>query len=140
MILAKMIGADVNVVRVGGLLHDIGKIITEGDEGTHVEKGVAIAKKFNLPQNVIDCIAQHHEDEPFSSVESILVSIADSISGGRPGARHENVQDYIKRMSDIEKIATSFEGVERAFALQAGREVRVIVMSDRISDDEMPKL
>ncbi len=138
--LAKMIGADVNVVRVGGLLHDIGKIITEGDEGTHVDKGVAIAKKFNLPQNVIDCIAQHHEDEPFSSVESILVSIADSISGGRPGARHENVQDYIKRMNDIEKIATSFEGVERAFALQAGREVRVIVMSERISDDEMPKL
>ncbi len=138
--LARTIGADLNVVRLGCLLHDIGKIITEGNEGTHVEKGVAIAKKFNIPQNVIDCIAQHHEDQPFSSVESILVCIADSISGGRPGARHENVQDYIKRMDDIEKIATSFEGVEKAFALQAGREVRVIVIPDRISDDELPKL
>lgn len=138
--LAKLIGADANVVRLGCLLHDIGKIITEGDEGTHVEKGVAIAKKFNIPQNVINCIAEHHEDQPFSSVESILVCIADSISGGRPGARHENVQDYIKRMDDIEKIATSFEGVDKAFALQAGREVRVIVMPDRISDDELPKL
>lgn len=138
--LAKLIGADANVVRLGCLLHDIGKIITEGDEGTHVEKGVAIAKKFNIPQNVINCIAEHHEDQPFSSVESVLVCIADSISGGRPGARHENVQDYIKRMDDIEKIATSFEGVDKAFALQAGREVRVIVVPDRISDDEMPKL
>ena len=138
--LARMIGADLNVVRLGCLLHDIGKIITEGDEGTHVEKGVAIAKKFNIPQPVIDCIAQHHEDQPFSSVESILVCIADSISGGRPGARHENVQDYIKRLETIEKIATSFEGVEKAFALQAGREVRVIVIPDRISDDELPKL
>ena len=138
--LAKMIGADANVVRLGCLLHDIGKIVTEDDEGTHVDKGVQIARKFNMPQNIIDCIAQHHEDEPFSSVESILVSIADSISGGRPGARHENVGDYIKRMVDLEKIATSFEGVERAFAVQAGREVRVIVIPERISDDELPKL
>lgn len=138
--LAKLIGADANVVRLGCLLHDIGKIITEGDEGTHVEKGVAIAKKFNIPQNVINCIAEHHEDQPFSSVESILVCIADSISGGRPGARHENVQDYIKRMDDIEKIATSFETVDKAYALQAGREVRVIVIPEKISDDELPKL
>ncbi|TSC87377.1 MAG: uncharacterized protein G01um10147_698 [Microgenomates group bacterium Gr01-1014_7] len=138
--LAKLIGADANIVRLGCLLHDIGKIITEGDEGTHVEKGVALAKKFNIPQNVINCIAEHHEDQPFSSVESILVCIADSISGGRPGARHENVQDYIKRMDDIEKIATSFEVVDRAFALQAGREVRVIVIPEKVSDDELPKL
>ena len=135
-----MIGADANVVRVGCLLHDIGKIITEEDEGTHVDKGVQIAKKFNMPEKVINCIAEHHEDKPFSSVESILVAIADSISGGRPGARHENVQDYIKRMGDLEKIATSFEGVDRAFALQAGREVRVIVIPETISDIEMPKL
>ncbi len=138
--LAQMIGADVNVVRLGCLLHDIGKVVTEGDEGTHVEKGVQLAKKFNIPEKVINCIAEHHEDKPFSSVESILVYIADAISGGRPGARHENVEDYIKRLSDIEKIATSFEGVEKAFAVQAGREVRVIVMPERVSDDELPKL
>lgn len=138
--LAKEIGADVNVVRLGCLLHDIGKVVTEGDEGTHVEKGAALAKKFGLPEKVINCIAEHHEDKPFSGVESILVYIADAISGGRPGARHENVQDYIKRMDDIEKIATSFEGVEKAFAVQAGREVRVIVIPERVPDDELPKL
>lgn len=138
--LAKEIGADVNVVRLGCLLHDIGKVVTEGDEGTHVEKGVALAKKFGLPEKVINCIAEHHEDKPFSAVESILVYISDSISGGRPGARHENVEDYIKRMDDIEKIATSFEAVEKAFAVQAGREVRVIVIPEKISDDELPKL
>ncbi|MBI4035486.1 ribonuclease Y [Candidatus Daviesbacteria bacterium] len=138
--LAKEIGADVNVVRLGCLLHDIGKVVTEGDEGTHVEKGVQLAKKFNLPEKVINCIAEHHEDKPFSAVESILVYIADSISGGRPGARHENVGDYIKRMGDIENIANSFDAVEKAFAVQAGREVRVIVIPERISDDELPKL
>lgn len=138
--LAKTIGADVNVVRLGCLLHDVGKIITEGDEGTHVEKGVALARKFNLPDKVVNCIAEHHEDKPFSAVESIIVYIADAISGARPGARHENVEDYIKRLDDIENIALSFEGVEKAFALQAGREVRVIVTPDRISDDELPKL
>ncbi|MBI2039974.1 ribonuclease Y [Candidatus Microgenomates bacterium] len=138
--LAKEIGADANVVRLGCLLHDVGKVVTEGDEGTHVEKGVQVAKKFGMPQEVVNCIAEHHEDQPFSSVESILVYIADAISGGRPGARHENVEDYIKRLSDIEKIATSFEGVDKAFALQAGREVRVVVFPDKVSDDELPKL
>ncbi len=138
--LAKEIGADVNVVRLGCLLHDIGKVVTEGDEGTHVEKGVVLVKKFGLPEKVINCIAEHHEDKPFSSIESILVYIADAISGARPGARHENVEDYIKRMGDIESIATSFEGVERAFAVQAGREVRVIVVPEKITDDELPKL
>ena len=138
--LAKEISADVNVVRLGCLLHDIGKVVTEGDEGTHVEKGVQLAKKFGLPEKVINCIAEHHEDKPFSGVESIIVYIADAISGGRPGARHENVEDYIKRLGDIEAIATSFEGVEKAFALQAGREVRVIVTPERLSDDELPKL
>lgn len=138
--LAKEIGADTNVVRLGCLLHDIGKVVTEGDEGTHVEKGVQLAKKFGLPEKIINCIAEHHEDKPFSSVESVLVYIADAVSGGRPGARHENVEEYIKRMGDIEKIATTFPGVEKAFALQAGREVRVIVTPERIPDDELPKL
>src|SRR3990167_7075091 len=138
--LAKMIGADVYIVRLGCLLHDAGKIITEGDEGTHVEKGVLLAKKFNLPDKVVNCIAEHHEDKPFSAVESIIVYIADAISGARPGARHENVGDYIKRLGDIERIATSFDSVEKAFAVAAGREVRVIVQPLRISDEELPKL
>lgn len=138
--IARQIGADVNTVRLGCLLHDIGKVVSEGDEGTHVEKGVQFAKKYELPEAVINCIAEHHEDKPFSSVESIIVAISDAISGGRAGARHENVQDYIKRLDDIERIATSFDGVDRAFAVQAGREVRVIVVPEKISDDELPKL
>lgn len=138
--LAHELGADVNVVRLGCLLHDIGKILTDWDEGTHVEKGVQLAKKFNMPQKVVDCIAQHHEDEPFSSVESIICYIADAISGARPGARRENVEEYIKRIADIEKIATSYEGVESAFAVSAGREVRVIVFPEQVSDEELPKL
>ena len=138
--LAQDLGVDVNVVRLGCLLHDIGKIVTEEEEGSHVDKGVQLAKKFGMPEKVVNCIAEHHEDKPFSSIESIIVYIADAISGARPGARHENVEDYIKRLGDIEKIATSFEGVEKAFAVQAGREVRVIVTPEKISDEELPKL
>ncbi len=138
--LSKELHANVNVVRLGCLLHDVGKILTDWDEGTHVERGVQLAKKFGFPQEVVDCIAQHHEDQPFSSIESILVYIADAISGARPGARHEDVEEYIKRLSDIEKIATEFEGVEKAYALQAGREVRVIVIPEKVSDEDLPKL
>lgn len=138
--LAKTLGANANIVRLGCLLHDIGKVVEAEDEGTHVEKGVQIAKKFGLPEEVVNCIAEHHEDKPFSSVESIICYIADAISGARPGARREDVEDYIKRIADIEKIATSFEGVDKAFAVSAGREVRVIVFPDKISDEELPKL
>lgn len=138
--LAKMLGANVNVVRLGCLLHDIGKVVVDSDEGTHVEKGVAVAKKFGLPEEVANCIAEHHEDKPFSSVESVICYIADAISGSRPGARREDVEGYIKRIEDIEKIATSYDGVDKAFAVAAGREVRVIVFPDRVSDDELPKL
>lgn len=138
--IARQLGADVNIVKMGCLLHDIGKVVYEGDEGTHVEKGVAFLKQQGTPQEVIDCVAQHHEDEPFSSVESVIVATSDAISGGRPGARHENVQDYFKRLEDIERIATSFDGVDKAFAVQAGREVRIIVVPEKISDEELPKL
>ena len=138
--IARQLGADVNVVKLGCLLHDVGKILTDWDEGTHVERGVQLAKKFGFPEKVINCIAEHHEDQPFSAVESICVYLGDAMSGGRPGARHENVQDYIKRLNDIERIATSFEEVDSAFAVQAGREVRIIVFPDKVSDDELPKL
>lgn len=132
--LAGELGANTTICATGGLFHDIGK--TQMDkEGTHVQLGVELAKKWNFPQQVIDCIAQHHEDEPFSHVESIIVHLADAVSGARPGARHEAVEDYIKRLTDIEKIAVSFEGVDKAFAIQAGREIRVIV-NPQILDDE----
>jgi len=138
--LAKNIGANANVIRLGCLLHDIGKVAEANDEGTHVEKGVQIAKKFGLPEEVVNCVAEHHEDKPFSSTESIICYIADAISGARPGARREDIEDYIKRIEDIERIALSYEGVDKAFAVSAGREVRVIVFPDKISDDELPKL
>jgi len=137
--LAHELGIKVDVVRLGCLFHDIGKVVTE-DEGTHIQLGVDLLRKYKISEDVINCVAEHHEDKPFSAVESIIVYIADAISGARPGARHENVEDYIKRMDDIEKIATSFTGVDKAFALQAGREVRVIVMPEKISDEELPKL
>lgn len=138
--IAKTLKADVHLVRLACLLHDIGKILTDWEEGTHVERGVQLAKKYNFDEKVINCIAEHHEDKPFSSIESVIVYIADSISGGRPGARHEDVQEYIKRIEDIERVAKTFDGVNEAYALSAGREVRVIVIPDQILDDELPKL
>lgn len=132
--IAEEIGANPLICAQGGLFHDIGKTEME-KEGTHVQLGIQLAKKWNFPQEVTNCIAQHHEDEPFSSIESIVVHIADAVSGARPGARHEAVEDYIKRLKDIENVATSFSGVDKAFAIQAGREVRVIVQPQVIDDN-----
>lgn len=131
--IAKEIGADVNVVRLGCLLHDIGKVITE-KEGSHVELAVELLKKYSLPQQVIDCVAQHHEDTKFTSVEAVITYIADAISGGRPGARYENYDEYIKRLKNIEDIAKAETGVQEAFAFQAGRELRVIVDPGKVDD------
>ena len=137
--MAAELGADTSIAKTGGLFHDIGK--TQIDkEGTHVQLGVELAKKWGLPKSIIDCIAQHHEDEPFSTIESIVVHIADSVSGARPGARHEAVEDYVKRLTDIENIAASFSGVEKAYAIQAGREIRVIVKPDIVDDAGIVKL
>lgn len=137
--LAHEVGADVNVVRLGCLLHDIGKVVTD-KEGSHVELGVDFLKKFNIPDEVISCVAEHHEDKPFTSLESVLVYIADAISGSRPGARYEDYEGYVERLEGLEDTATSFPGVTKAFAIQAGREVRVIVDPDNLSDDETVKL
>lgn len=131
--LAHEVGADVNIVRLGCLLHDIGKIITD-QEGTHIELGVELLRKYQMPQAVIDCVAQHHEDTPFTSVESMLVYISDAISGSRPGARYEDIEGYIKRLTDLEQIARANEGVKEAYAFQAGRELRVIVEPEKIDD------
>lgn len=133
--LAHELKADVNVVKIGCLLHDIGKVITD-KEGSHIELGVELTKKYHFPQKVIDCIAAHHEDIPFPSVESIIVYVADAVSGGRPGARHEDFEEYLKRIKTIEDAAKTKKGVKEAYAIQAGRELRVIVKPEEITDDE----
>lgn len=137
--IAGEVGADAEVVRKGCLLHDIGKVVTD-KEGTHVELGVELLKKYGIPKEVIEAVAEHHEDKPFSSIESVIVYIADAISGSRPGARYEPHEDYIKRMKKIEEIAKSFSGIDQVFAFQAGREVRVVVRPEEVSDDEMTVL
>lgn len=134
--LANEIGANVNVVRLGALLHDIGKVITE-QEGTHVELGVDYARKKQFPAEVVACIAEHHEDKPFSSPESRIIWVADAISGARPGARYEAHEEYLKRMKEVEAAASKFDGVDAVYAYQAGREVRVLVKPEIISDNEM---
>jgi len=131
--LAEEVGADVNVVRVAALVHDIGKVVP-GD-GSHVKLGVELLKKYNIPQPIIDCVAQHHEDLPFTSVESVIVHVADAISAARPGARYEDVEEYGVRLSDMEDIAKKYEGVEDAYAFEAGRELRVIIDPGKLDDN-----
>ncbi|MEK7092199.1 MAG: Rnase Y domain-containing protein, partial [Patescibacteria group bacterium] len=130
--MAHEIGADADVVRLGCLFHDIGKVL-EG-EGSHVKLGVEYLKKFNIPDNIVNCVAEHHEDKPFSSVESVIVCTADQISGARPGARYEDYEDYAKRLTEMEDIAKKHEGVEDAYAFEAGRELRVIINPGRLDD------
>lgn len=134
--IANEVGANVDVVRLGCLLHDIGKVVTD-EEGTHVQVGVTTLKKYGFPKEVVACVAEHHEEKPFSSVESAIVWIADAISGSRPGARYEPHEDYVVRMGKIEEIAKSFDGVDIAYAFQAGRDVRVIVKPDEVDDDRL---
>ena len=137
--IANELGANIDVVRLGCLLHDIGKVVT-AEEGTHVEAGVNTLKRFGLPKEVVAAVAEHHEDKPFSSVESVIVWTADAISGSRPGARYEPHEEYIKRMGKIEEIAASFPGVDSAMAFQAGRDVRVIVNPQEVDDDKVTVL
>jgi len=123
-------------VRLGCLLHDIGKVITD-EEGTHVQLGVDLIKKHGLPDSVINAVAEHHEDKPFSSAVSRIVWIADAISGSRPGARYEPHDNYVKRMKQIEEIGRDFPGVSEVYAFQAGRDVRVIVRPEVVGDAEL---
>ena len=133
--LAYEIGADVNVVKLGCLLHDIGKIVMN-KEGNHVDLGVELLKQHNMPQEVIGCVAAHHEDIPFPSIEAVLVYIADAISGARPGARMEDLGQYVQRMKELEEIPKEFPGVEEVYAMQAGREIRVIVDPKNLDDSQ----
>ena len=137
--IANEVGANVEVVRKGCLLHDIGKVVTD-EEGTHIQLGVDLLKKHGIAEEVINCVAEHHEDKQFSQMESVIVYVADAISGSRPGARYEPHEDYVKRMDKIEEIAKSYKGVEQSFAFQAGREVRVMVRPEEVSDDELTVL
>ncbi|TAL57549.1 MAG: HDIG domain-containing protein, partial [Nanoarchaeota archaeon] len=134
MHIASEIGADVNIVRLGCLFHDIGKVV-EG-EGSHVKLGVDLLKRFNIPEKIVNCVAEHHEDKPFSSMESVIVHIADAISGARPGARFEDIEGYAKRLKDMEEIAKKYEGVDDAYAFEAGRELRVIINPGRLDDSQ----
>lgn len=132
--IAHEIGARVDIVRLGCLFHDIGKVI-EG-EGSHVKLGVDYLKRFNIPEAVVNAVAEHHEDQPFSGMESVIVYIADAISGARPGARYEDVEAYAVRLKDMEEIAKKYEGVEDAYAFEAGRELRVIINPGVLDDDQ----
>ena len=139
-IMAEELGLDAVMARRGALLHDMGKVLTHEHEGTHVQLGVEIATKYGEHPLVVNCIAAHHDDVPHESEISVLVQAADAISGSRPGARREAFETYIKRLEGLEKIASSYRGVDRVFAIQAGREIRVIVNPDEVDDARMQSL
>jgi ribonuclease Y len=139
-IMAAELGLDVALAKRGALLHDIGKVLTHEHEGTHVQLGVEVATKYGENPLVVNCIAAHHDDVPHETMESVLVQAADAISGSRPGARREAFETYVKRLEGLEKIAASYKGVEKVFAIQAGREVRVLVSADQVDDARMTAL
>ena len=138
--IAAEIGADVKIARRGGLLHDIGKGIETDGESSHVELGAELARKLGEEPRVVNAILSHHGDAEPSCIESVIVQIADAISAARPGARRETLDNYIKRLESLETIATSFEGVEKAYAVQAGRELRILVKSDAVTDEESKEI
>ncbi len=131
---------DVQLAKRGALLHDVGKVLTHENEGTHVELGVEMARKYGESAAVVNCIHAHHDDVPHESAESVLVQAADAISGSRPGARREAFESYVKRLTRLEEIASGFKGVEKTSVIQAGREVRVIVTPDQVDDGQAAAL
>ena len=138
--LAEELGGDVQIAKAGALLHDIGKAVDHEVQGTHVEIGRRILQKFGADNRIIQAMQSHHEEYPYETLESIIVQTADAISGGRPGARRDSVENYLKRLGDLEAIANSFEGIEKAYAIQAGREIRIFVNPEKISDLDAKKL
>jgi len=138
--LASEMGADSQICLKAGLLHDIGKSVDQQIQGSHVDIGIKILERFGIEKEVISAMKSHHEEYPYESLEAIIVQVADQISGARPGARKESLENYLRRLSDLENIATSFSGVEKAYAIQAGREVRVFIKPEEIDDFGAKKL
>ena len=138
--LAEELKLDVHLAKRAALLHDVGKVLTHQHEGTHVELGVEVAKRYNEHATVVNAIAAHHDDVPHETTISMIVQAADAASGARPGARREAFETYVKRLSQLEDIATGFKGVEKAVAIQAGREIRIAVLPDQITDDRAVEL
>lgn len=138
--IAEELGANVQVSKAGALLHDIGKALDHEVAGTHVEIGRRILQKFGAPEDIIKAMQAHHEEYPYETVESRIVQTADAISGARPGARRDNIENYLKRLGDLEALANSFPGIEKSYALQAGREIRIFVKPEEISDLDAKKM
>lgn len=136
-IMAEELGLDSTLARRAGLLHDIGKALDHDMEGTHVELGVEVLRKYKENENVINCVQAHHGDVEPKTIEAVLIQAADAISASRPGARRETLEAYIKRLEQLENIADSFEGVDKSFAIQAGREIRIIVKPEKVDDNQM---
>jgi ribonuclease Y len=132
--LAAELGADVSVAKKAGLLHDIGKAIDHEVQGTHIEIGMNILQKFNIDKTIVNAMKSHHEDFPFESNEAMIVAAADALSASRPGARKDTLEDYLKRLGDLENVAQSFPAVEKTYAIQAGREIRVFVKPEEVDD------
>ena len=136
-LLAAEIGADVTMAKRAGLLHDLGKSVDHEIEGSHVQIGVDLARRYKESEEVVHAIAAHHNDVEPQTIVACLVQAADAISAARPGARRENVENYIKRLEKLEEISSSFKGVEKAYAIQAGREIRIMVKPDEVDEDRM---
>ncbi len=134
--IAEELGADVAIAKAGALVHDIGKALDHEVQGTHIEIGMRILQKFGADEKIITAMKSHHEDYPYETIESVIVQTADAISGGRPGARRDSVENYLKRLQDLEALVNAFPAVEKSYALQAGREIRIFVTPEKISDAE----
>ena len=138
--LAAELGADVEIAKTGGLLHDLGKAMDYNTDGTHASIGAEFAKRHGVNSRIVNIIAAHHHETEQESVEAIIVEAADAISGARPGARREDLEQYIKRLKALEDIANTFKGVSQTYAIQAGREVRIFVKPEEIDDLEATRL
>lgn len=138
--IAEELGADVQIAKAGALVHDIGKALDHEVQGTHIDIGMRILQKFGADPRVITAMKSHHEDYPYETIESIIVQTADAISGGRPGARRDSVENYLKRLADLEAVVNAFPGVEKSYVLSAGREVRVFVTPEKVTDIEARNL